>query len=154
MSVSNWNKFKIKFGTQSTSNIELIKYAKMLKIKPFKCLMRDEIGSLKNKYGYFIVNIHTSSQPGVHWSAVYSDRDRVYFFDSYALPPLKEIVDTFNHTDNRYCGDWHEQIQTFDKSYCGQLSLYVLYRLKNCKNKTKEDFQNILDGIEEDEAKK
>lgn len=149
----DWNKFKMKFGTQTTSNLDLIKHAKMLKIKPFRCLMRDEIKLLKGKdrFGYFIVNIHTSDQPGVHWSSIYSDKDKVYFFDSYALPPLKEIIDTFNHTNNRYCGDWHEQIQTFDKSYCGQISMYVLYKLFHCKKKTKNEFQNIINGIENEE---
>ena len=128
--VYSWNDFKQLFGTETSTNFDLIRWAKYLKLKPFKYAMRDEIKDLP-QYGYFITNIHTSKERGVHHSALYSDVNKVYFFDSYALPPTLEILNKFNHTNNRICGDMEEQIQTFDKKYCGQMALYFLYRIKN-----------------------
>ena len=142
----DWKKFTQRFGTDTTTNIQLMNFAKQLGLKPFRCVMRDEIKSLP-QFGYFIVNIQTSNENGVHWSAIYSDKKRVYFFDSYALPPLKEVLEKFNHTNERWCEDWHEQIQTFDKKYCGQMSLYFLYRMSKSKNKNLEDYKNILQSI-------
>ena len=149
----NWRKFKQKFGVDTTKNYELIQYAKRLKLKPFRCVMRDEIKDLP-KYGYFIVNIQLSSQTGAHWSAVYSNSKVVYFFDSYALPPTKyypEILEKFNHTSKRYCPDWHEQIQTFDKKYCGQMALYFLYKMSKSKKKSLQDYFDILESIKIEE---
>ena len=140
-----WHEFSQKYGTSTTNNIELTNWAKGLEIKPFRCVMRDEIKDLP-QFGYFIFNIQTSEEPGAHWSALYSDPNKVYLFDSYALPPLKEIINKFNHTKNRYCGDWHEQIQSFDKSYCGQMALYFLYRMKNSE-KNISDFKTIFSTL-------
>jgi hypothetical protein len=100
----DWNDFKKIFGTSTSTNFDLIRWAKYLKIKPFYYAMRDEIKDLPN-YGNFMTNIHTSKERGVHHSAIYSDVSKVYFFDSYALPPTLEIIQKFDHTDNRICGD-------------------------------------------------
>ena len=129
-----WKEFKQTFGTDTSTNFDLIRWAKYLRLKPFRYAMRDEIKDLP-QYGlhgsgaYFITNIHTSEERGVHHSAIYSDKDKVYYFDSFALPPTLEIIDKFNHTKNRICGDQDEQIQTFDKKYCGQMALYFLHRI-------------------------
>ena len=134
----NWNTFKQTFGTDTSTNFDLIRWAKYLRIKPFYYAMRDEIKDLP-QYGYFITNIHTSKERGVHHSAIYSHRDatgdsandRVYFFDSYALPPTLEIIEKFNHTNNRICGDSDEEKQDIfkDQKYCGQMALYFLYQI-------------------------
>ena len=95
--------------------------------------MRDEIKDLP-QYGYFITNIHTSKERGVHHSAIYSDKDKVFFFDSYALPPVEEILEKFNHTGKIIYGDEEEQIQTSEDKYCGQMSLYFLYSISQGKS--------------------
>ena len=78
----------------------------------------------------------------MHHSAIYSNPKTVYFFDSFALPPTLEIIEKFNHTKNRICGDNEEQIQTFDKKYCGQMALYFLHRI----NKG-DTFDDILEQL-------
>ena len=57
-----------KFGTKTSSNFDLIHWAKILKIKNFRCIMRDEMKLLdKNlKLQNVMTNIHTSKQNGVH----------------------------------------------------------------------------------------
>lgn len=141
MDIRSWKEFKQKFGTDTTTNFDLIRWAKHLSIKPFHYAMRDEIKFLP-QYGYFITNIHTSQERGVHHSAIYSDKDKVYYFDSYALPPTLEIIEKFNHTNNRICGDQEEQIQTFEKKYCGQMALFFLHRI----NKG-ETYYDVLEDL-------
>ena len=122
----NWNSFKRKYGKNTTSNIQLINWAKQLKIKPFYYVMRDEVQHLpKDEIPIFcITNIHTSKEKGVHHSAIAKTLQGNYFFDSYGLPPTEEV--------KRFLGTGVYstfQIQTFNDSYCGQISLFILCQL-------------------------
>lgn len=113
-----------KFGTKTSSNFDLIHWAKILKIKNFRCIMRDEMKLLdKNlKLQNVMTNIHTSKQNGVHWNCFYLGEKGKYFFDSYGLDPVNEI--------KNYLGEGESStfiIQTGLSQYCGQLSLYFLY---------------------------
>ena len=84
-----------RFGRDSTTNFQLERYARELKIPNFYVCMRDEINQLpRNKFPLnVIVNIHTPKERDVHWSALYINKDKVFFFDSYGLVPTQEIVD-------------------------------------------------------------
>ena len=120
-----FEEFLQKYGTDTTTNFQLIRWAKELNIKPFYYCMRDEISSLKNKTKFYaITNIHTSDQKGVHHSALFKG-DSMYFFDSYGLDPTKEIID-LNYGPIK-CSTF--QIQKPGDKFCGQLSLWVLYQL-------------------------
>ena len=108
-----------RFGKSTSSNIELLNYAKQLHLKPFKIVMRDEIKEVKAD-DYVITNLHESHEPGIHWNCFNKDK----FFDSYGLPPVKEIKEVLK---SGIYSDF--QIQEFNKKFCGQLSLYVLFML-------------------------
>ena len=71
----NFEEFMKRYGQNTTTNFQLMNWAKELNLKPFFYCMRDEIHSLKNHKGkyYAITNIHTSDQRGVHHSALYKD---------------------------------------------------------------------------------
>lgn len=126
----NFNEFTKKYGSDTTTNFQLIKWAKELKLKPFYYCMRDEIISkLNTKIGkYFaIVNIHTSDQSGIHHSAIYKNSlGEIFFFDSYGLNPTAEII-LLNRSGNILSSTF--QIQKPETKWCGQLSLWVLYQL-------------------------
>ena len=135
----NIDDFYKHFGRDSTTNFQLERYARELKIPNFYVCMRDEINQLpRNMFPLnVIVNIHTSKERGVHWSALYINKDKVFFFDSYALVPAQEIVDFLSQHSQRMRNTL--EVQSFGESNCGQLSLYVLYKL----NKG-EPFQDII----------
>lgn len=118
--------FMQKYGTNTTTNFQLIQWAKDLNIKPFYYCMRDEIVLLKDEHPkyYAITNIHTTKQKGIHHSALFKDNKQLYFFDSYGLDPTKEIL---NLDLPIICSTF--QIQNIGTKYCGQLSLWVLYQL-------------------------
>ena len=53
-----------------------------------------------------------------------------FWFDSYGSPVLEEIVQTFK---SPILGNT-SKFQEFNTSYCGQLSLYFLYKINNGKS--------------------
>ena len=132
-----------KYGTQTTTNCDLIEIAKKEGIKPFYYVMRDEVftlpktktGQLKPSHGqrpeemklYVCTNLHTSKEPGIHHSCFvldFENPDNNVYFDSYGLPPTEEVKKLLKHgTHNTF------QLQKLGERYCGQLCLFVLKKL-------------------------
>ena len=77
----NIDDFYKRFGRDSTTNFQLERYARELKIPNFYVCMRDEINQLlRNMFPLnVIVNIHTSKERGVHWSALYINKGQGIF---------------------------------------------------------------------------
>ena len=78
-----------------------------------------------------------SKERGVQWSALYINKDIVFFFDSDGLVPTQEIMNFLSQHPQRMHNTL--EVQSFSESNCGQLNLYVLYKL----NKG-EPFQDII----------
>ena len=118
-----------KYGTQTTTNFDLIEIAKKEGIKPFYYVMRDEVFTLPKtkKKLYVCTNLHTSKEPGIHHSCFvldFENPDNNVYFDSYGLPPTEEVKKLLKHgTHNTF------QLQKLGERYCGQLCLFVLKKL-------------------------
>ena len=87
--------FLDKYGKDTTTNFQLMKYAKELNIKPFYCIMRNELKNLKtlNKNPiYIICNYQTTNENGTHWIAMFKDLHHSYYFDSYGIQPFEEAI--------------------------------------------------------------
>ena len=111
--------FLCKHGINSTTNFDLMDIAYELDF-PLKVLMKDEVSNFlkKDKQIPLIFNYHNSNQKGIHWVAYF----KKYYFDSYGLPPLKEI--------ENYVEEYNKlQMQFDDLEYCGQLCIYFLFSL-------------------------
>ena len=65
------------FGTQTTTNHDLKRYAKMLGIKNFYIVMSDEVNELPENNFSAILNFQLSSETGSHWVALYRSHDRI-----------------------------------------------------------------------------
>ena len=121
--------FYNKYGTDTTNNFQLLQWAKQLGLKNFQVLMRDEIKEQKVKpLMNIICNIEQSYENGAHWSAFYKAGKTHIWFDSYGRPPDEEIINKFGKgtiLSSNY------KIQEFGTSLCGQLSLFVLYKLNS-----------------------
>jgi hypothetical protein len=135
--------FLDKYGTDTTSNFQLLSWSKDLGIPKLYCIMRNELKKLeklktKTKPLYIICNYQTSDESGIHWVALYKDKskDLSYYFDSYGIQPFKEAID-FLDTKDRYYSSF--QIQKLGTKICGSLCLYVLYKLSQ-----DEDFFDIV----------
>ena len=138
--IPSFKSFTDKYGDDTSTNFQLINWARHLNIKPFYCLMRDEISELKNKKKYFaIVNIHKSNEAGVHWSFLHKNElGNRFFFDSYGIDPVQEIIDLRDSSEIEkpiLCNTF--QLQNQGKRFYGQMCLYVLWLLS--KNYQFED---------------
>lgn len=122
------------------TDVQLIDAVKYLKIKNFRgVFLRDLLPSRPRKSNECgILNLDDSDGPGTHWVA-WSKRKpaATIYFDSYGLPPPKEIVD--------YLGPIYyntESLQPTGQVFCGHLCLYLLKKLSDGN-----DFQEIINFL-------
>src|SRR5438093_1241263 len=152
----NLEEFLNRFGTDTTSNFQLIKWSKELGIKPFYYVMRNEIKKLKKikisrrsakrSPVYIIANYQTTSESGSHHVALYrgahtSGRDSERSSSALRTVGVSRIapsfyMDTFGIQPLLEVIDFLEdgvystfKIQPVGSKMCSQLSLYILYRL-------------------------
>ena len=144
----NLQNFLFKYGIDTTTNFDLKNIAKDLDLN-IKVLMKDELNQIKpNKL--VILNLESSkendgletsdgrspadqrSSPsnkvrGSHWVCLFKNK---YYFDPYGILPMKNIT----------CEMWNTlQIQPDNTKMCGQLCLYILYRLDHG-----DSFENLI----------
>jgi hypothetical protein len=112
---------------KALSNIDINKYVKILKINNFRgCYMREEIKNLKsNNVECGVLNLNLSNESGSHWTCWYKTKTKKYYFNSFGLPPPKELVD--------YLGSpilySTFQLQGMNDQNCGKWCLFILKRL-------------------------
>ncbi len=131
------------YGENTTTNFQLMKWAEDLDIPNFYYAMRDEIKELIKKKKnplYVIANYHNSNQNGIHHVALFKDKDKdiSYYFDSYGIIPFREAIN-FLDTKDRFYSSF--QIQKPNTKLCGQLSLYILFKL----SKGADFFETVLE---------
>jgi hypothetical protein len=90
------NNFIKRFGTNTTSNFDLINFASDLGIKNFRVIMSNELKKLKSIKKlpiYIIINYQSSNEgDGTHWCAIYKDYNNSYYFDSFGIQPLEFLL--------------------------------------------------------------
>ena len=123
----------------TTSNFDLIKYAKTLKVN-----LR-YIGDIKNipqsisQIGSYIFLVGGNNG---HWVGLHITKTDVFYFDSFGEPPNKEIEAFIrvnyktmcNHNEPEYYYNSYD-IQSIDSTNCG---LYVLDFLQHKINNKKQ----------------
>ena len=118
------------YGDQVTTIRELKRWGKELGIKGLKVLMRDEIPKKINTEEYYaIINLETSKEDGSHFDCIHANKrfSIGIYFSSYALPPVLEVEELFKDLDYKCYNKI--KLQKLEESFCGVISLYVLYRL-------------------------
>jgi len=104
--------------------------SKILKIKNFKGVyMRNELIGKARSNECLIINMDDSSGNGTHWTSLQVSKNRnSYYFDSFGLPPPKEVID-YCPSNSRYYSTF--KIQKPEEVICGHYCIYVLYKLSN-----------------------
>lgn len=122
-------KAQIKFPQRALTNIDLIKYVKILGIPNFKGVyMRTHLPKKIKLVECGIVNLDSKENDGTHWTAYIKKGNKVVYFDSYGnLKPPLELVSYFNSSGKVKIYYTYEAKQTFNSYNCGQLSLEFLY---------------------------
>ena len=109
------------------SNVDIKNYVKILNVRNFRgCFMRDELKNLKPcKTECGVLNLNLSNEPGSHWVCWFKRNNKKYYFNSFGLPPPKELID--------YLGSpiLHStfQLQGLKDQNCGKWCLIVLKNL-------------------------
>ena len=116
-----------KIPDSALSNVDIEKYVKILKINNFRgCYMRDEFKNLKsNSRECGVLNLNLSNESGSHWTCWFKIKNDKYYFNSFGLPPPKELVD--------YLGSpilySTFQLQGMNDQNCGKWCLFILKNL-------------------------
>jgi len=132
-------KFLEKYGTNTTSIFDLNNIKKDLGLSDLSIIMSDELRAFKEPLSKsksnsgsmksYIMNYKTTKERGSHWVlVVLGTRDsRLYkiYFDSYGIVPPDNV---FKYLDNNFIYNTM-QVQPESTSMCGQLCLYVYYKL-------------------------
>ena len=79
------------FKKNTTSNIELAKYWKKLKINNVVIYMFDEFTKLSENTKNIIMNFDDNNGNGSHLVCIFNTQDK-YYFESYGFPPPVEVM--------------------------------------------------------------
>lgn len=116
---------------ETMSNFDINDVVKKLNIPNFRgVFMRDNLPKKINARECGIVNLQSESEPGSHWAAYFKSGKSKYYFDSYGLNPTNELL---KYLKTNGCFSTFE-IQPMGTVICGQLCIYVLYRLSQGDN--------------------
>lgn len=128
------------FPYKALSETNLLDFAKQLKIPNFRgVFMRDTLPDKPLNMECGILNLDIQRGKGTHWTCWSKNKNNCYYFDSYGLMPPTEF-ENYIKSDliiNTY------KIQKENDVICGQLCLYVLYKLLVLK----KEFNEILLGL-------
>ena len=83
--------FNISVPDTPLTNIELVRYARLLKIPDIRgVFMRDTLPQYPLNVECGIVNFNTSNQPGSHWLCYYRNKnERIYFDSNGQITPVE-----------------------------------------------------------------
>lgn len=137
--ISNTKKNKF-LPMKPLTDIDIKEYARG--ISDFRGVFsRDNLPEKAELRGSYIINLDSQDGKGTHWVACHVNRNEKYYFDSFGLPPPKEIVKFLNDDKNSIVYNT-SQVQNMTEVICGHLCLMVLFRLNHGAL-----FQEILDDI-------
>ena len=141
--------FNISVPDKPLTNIELVRYARLLKIPDFRgVLFRNTLPLHPFSVECDIVNFNTSNQPDCHWVCYYCNKtDRIYF-DSYGQITSVEIQRYLKTGSEFDCGKEMIQrntdiVQAASTPMCGHLCVFVLKSLTSGS-----EFQSILNHMQ------
>lgn len=137
-------KFMDMYGMNTTTNFDLLRWGKQLGITELKVLMKNELRRtiLKNKLPlYVICNYQSTKDNGSHWVAMVVTNSSSFYFDSYGIQPFPEAVEFLvggvkdNEVNGVNAGVYSTfRIQPDNTKMCGQLCLYLLYKMSQGHN--------------------
>lgn len=118
-----------KISKKPLTNIQILKYAKLLQIPNFRGVyMRDKLPHIPNKYERAIVNLDDNLNNGTHWCAYIKNNNKIFWFDPFGdITPPEEIKIYFQNCLIIYN---FNKFQSFGSSDCGKLCLEFLSNYK------------------------
>ena len=98
---------------------------------------KDNVPVLKNNQST-IMNLQDLNQPGSHWVSYQKIGNKIYYFDSYAVSFIPDIIKNQYPKHKIICNIY--RIQSMDSNQCGRYCiLFVKADIKN-----ENDYNNFL----------
>lgn len=96
-------------------------------------VMKDQLKFVPANAENIIINLANSGEHGTHWVCSFNDNKtkNVYYFDSFGIYPVQEVLDWCKKTKKKYLYYSNEQFQDINHAYCGEWCLYFLYAMQN-----------------------
>ncbi len=116
-----------------SSDKQLIDLAKQLKIKLNYVGFIENLQEIKKDGGY-IFNLGDTKRFGTHWTALYKEKDKAFYFDSFAAPPEDKITNLETNIKDLIYNDY-AQVQGIEETLCGIWAILFLYHMQNSKEK-------------------
>ena len=115
--------FNISVPDKPLINIELVRYARLLKIPDFRgVFMRDTLPQYPLNVECGIVNFNTSNQPGSHWVCYYRNKNERIYFDSYGQITPVEIQRYLKTGSESWKGSYTEKYR--HRTSCEYISVW------------------------------
>lgn len=124
--------FLEKLPYRPLTNLDLIKYIKLLKIPHFRgVFMRDNLPKrIRKNSECGIINLDNLVGSGTHWTCFHKRDSIVYYYDPFGnLRPCVEFIKYFNSNGICKIKYNHDSHQTYNTVNCGHLCLRFLYNL-------------------------
>ena len=98
---------------------------------------KDNVPLLKNNQST-IINLQDSDQPGSHWVSYKKIGNKIFYFDSYGVGFISDII-TKQYPNHKFICNIY-RIQSMDSNQCGRFCiLFVKADIKN-----ENDYNNFL----------
>lgn len=139
------NEFIQNYGV--TSDFQLLDIAKKLKIKINYIGFIEDLKDISQDGGY-IINL--GDDHGTHWTGFYKEKDKIFYFDSYAVPFEDKLIDLAKkaNVSTIYYNDYY-QLQGYTEELCGIWVLLFLYYFQNSKKTFEYRFKDFIKNYED-----
>jgi hypothetical protein len=125
------NVLKLKGRMKSeTTNLDLIRLAKLNDIQLDAVLYKDHLHLLPNDVKYIILNMSDSDHRGTHWMALALLDDMAYYFDSFGMPPPQSVIQFCSERKIKSIYYNTIELQHINSGGCGEYSLWFLHQIQ------------------------
>ena len=98
---------------------------------------KDNVPILKNNQSA-IINLQDSNLPGSHWVSYCKRNDKIFYFDSYGVAFISDIIKNQYPKHKFICNIY--RVQSIDSNQCGRFSILFV----KSDIKSENDYNNFL----------
>jgi len=129
------------------NNFEIIEYCKKHNILLNDIFQEDSIKNINmnQKEFYYIINQESSQEGnGSHWVAFIKKKNKYFYYDSFAVLPVKPIINKFKGKRIGFTNFSHQPLKS---THCGWYCILFL-KIMQQSNNLEDSFDKLIDNFE------